>query len=272
MLVLDLDGTLLTAERTVAPIDVRAARALQEAGVVVTICTGRLFGGTRWVAQELGVTGPVAVMNGCEILDVERGEPLFGAYVAPDTTRRLGEVLARHGLQAFLFESGGIHHGRDAHHLSPYLGIWSDTLVPHDDVHATAPWAHSESVVAVSACGPVERVSAARAELEPLLGADHVAVQFQTFHGDGFLELRKDEDKGRAIGWLAAHHGCGVGDVVAVGDWINDLPMLRAAGRSFAVAHAHPDAVAAAGEQLAASRDGGVVAEVAARVWGLEVR
>jgi hydroxymethylpyrimidine pyrophosphatase-like HAD family hydrolase len=271
MLVLDLDGTLLTAERRLAPIDVRAARALQDAGVVVTIATGRLFGGTRWVAEALGVDGPVAVMNGCEVLDARDGAPLFGAYVSPDTTVAFRDVLAHHGLASFLFESHGIHYGLPHHHLSPYLGIWSDTLVPHDDVHATAPWGASSAVVAVSACGPAERVSAARDALQPLLGDAHVAIQFQTFHGDGFLELRRDEDKGVAIGRLAAHHGLSVEDVVAVGDWINDLPMLRAAGRSFAVAHAHPEAVEAADEQLAASRDGGVVAELAERVWGLRL-
>jgi hypothetical protein len=269
MLVLDLDGTLLTADRKVAEADVRAARALLDAGVVVTIATGRLFGGTRWVAEALGIEGPVAVMNGCEVLDVRTGAPLFGAYVEPPVPAAFRDVLSEHALSSFLFESGGIHYGAPSAHLSPYLGIWSDTLLHHDDVHATAPWAHSREVVAVSACGPVERVSAARTALAPLLGELHVAVQFQTFHGDGFLELRRDEDKGTAIERLAAHHGLEVGDVVAVGDWINDVPMLRRAGRSFAVAHAHPEAVAAAGEQLRASREGGVVAELAARVWGL---
>lgn len=269
LLVLDLDGTLLTADRSVSPVDVRAAHALREAGVVVTIATGRLFGGTRWVAEALGVEGPVAVMNGCEILDARTGAPSFGAYVAPETLLAWREVLAAHALAPFLFESHGIHFGAPHAHLGPYLGIWSDTLVAHDDVHATAPWSHSRAAVAVSACGPTERVTAARAALAPLLGDQHVAVQFQTFQGDGFLELRRGEDKGTAIARLAAHHGLTVEDVVAVGDWINDVPMLRAAGRSFAVAHAHPEAADAAAERLTSGRDGGVVAELAARVWGL---
>lgn len=269
MLVLDLDGTLLTADRTLNPADVEAARRLQRAGVVVTIATGRLFGGTRWVAEALGVSGPVAVMNGCEILDAVSGEALFGAYVEPPTPERLRRVLSDHGLSSFLFESHGIHYGGDVGHLAPYLGIWSDALVPHDDVHATAPWGSSERVVAVSACGPTGRVDEAVDAVREHLRDEHVAVRFQTFHGDGYLELRRAEDKGTAIRRLAAHHGLTAHDVVAVGDWINDVPMLTSAGRSFAVAHAHPDAADAAHERLDASRDGGVVAEVARRVWGL---
>jgi hydroxymethylpyrimidine pyrophosphatase-like HAD family hydrolase len=38
----------------------------------------------------------------------------------------------------------------------------------------------------------------------------------------------------------------------------NDLPMLRWAGRSFAVANAHPDVLAAATDRAAANDDDGV--------------
>ena len=55
---------------------------------------------------------------------------------------------------------------------------------------------------------------------------------------------------------LAAHHGYDMSEVVAVGDWLNDLAMLEAAGRSFSMGHA-PDAVKeAATDQL--GRDDGV--------------
>jgi Cof subfamily protein (haloacid dehalogenase superfamily) len=269
MLVLDLDGTLLTADRTIADVDLRAARALQDAGVIVTIATGRLFGGTRWVAEALGVTGPVAVMNGCELRDVGSREAMFGAYVTPELATDLHDLLHEHTLAPFLFESGGIHYGAHLPHLSSYLGIWTDSLVAHDSLRTTAPWASSREVVAVSACGPLDQVDAVRARITERIGAEHVAIRFQTFHGDGFLEIRRDEDKGKAIHRLAAHHGIDVEDVVTVGDWINDVPMLLAAGRSFAVAHAHREAVEAADEQLSAGREGGVVAELARTVWGL---
>lgn len=269
LLVLDLDGTTLTADRTLAEQDVLAARRLARAGVKVTIATGRIFPGTKWVAEALGVEGPVAVMNGCELLDARSGERVFGAYVHPGAHGAIRRVLYEHGLSPFLFESRTIHYGGDDDHHAPYLGVWSEQLSRHLDVWDGAPWGSSQEVVAVSAAGPAERVDEALRALDEVLGEDLHTVRFQTFTGHGFLELRRREDKGTAIERLAAWHGCTVEDVVAVGDWVNDLPMLERAGRSFAVAHAHPRAVEAADELLEESRDGGAVAQVAARVWGV---
>ena len=119
LLVLDLDGTALNADRRLAAVDVEAARRLRSAGVHVTIATGRIFTGTQRVARELGVRGPVAVMNGCEILDAESGATLFGAYVRPDAHRAIRGVLYAHGLSPFLFESRTIHFGSpDDQHFS----------------------------------------------------------------------------------------------------------------------------------------------------------
>jgi hydroxymethylpyrimidine pyrophosphatase-like HAD family hydrolase len=57
-----------------------------------------------------------------------------------------------------------------------------------------------------------------------------------------------------------------VADVVAVGDWLNDVPMLQRAGQSFAMAQAPAEVRAAAKFQLEADIwTGGGVAEAAER-------
>jgi hypothetical protein len=73
-------------------------------------------------------------------------------------------------------------------------------------------------------------------------------------------------DKGTAIDWIAAHHGVTAADVVAVGDWLNDVPMLRRAGHSFAMGQA-PQAVKAAAKYVlkASAATGGGLAEAAKR-------
>ena len=72
--------------------------------------------------------------------------------------------------------------------------------------------------------------------------------------------------KGSALQWIAAHHGVDVREVVAVGDWLNDVPMFQVAGRSFAMAHASDEVKAAATEHLCADvTTGGGIAEAAER-------
>jgi hydroxymethylpyrimidine pyrophosphatase-like HAD family hydrolase len=73
-------------------------------------------------------------------------------------------------------------------------------------------------------------------------------------------------DKGTAIDWLAAHYQITPEEIVVVGDWLNDVPMFRRAGRSFAMAQAPDDVKGAATDVLVAdSKSGGGIAEAAER-------
>ena len=50
--------------------------------------------------------------------------------------------------------------------------------------------------------------------------------------------------KGTALRWIAEREGVAIADTVCVGDWVNDVPMFDAAGRSYAMGQA-PDEVKA---------------------------
>ena len=64
--------------------------------------------------------------------------------------------------------------------------------------------------------------------------------------------------KASTLAELCARRGIAPADVVAFGDMPNDLPMLRWAGRSYAVANAHPDVLAAVDATTASNDDDGV--------------
>lgn len=269
ILVLDLDGTTLDARGRITEDDLAAARRLREAGVEVTIATGRLFTGTRWCAQALGVRGCVAVMNGSEIVHVEGQHAVHGRYVSREVRPAIRRILAEHGVSSFLFESRRIHYGHRDERLMPYLGIWTRELQAHPDVLEHAPWDDVDEIVAVCAAGPAETIASLRTALDAV-SPDVRSVVFATFEGEAFLKLRHAaEDKGTALVRLAEERGATAAECVAVGDWYNDVPMLQVAGRSFAMAHARDDVKASAQEVLEAGRDGGAIAEVARRVWGV---
>jgi hydroxymethylpyrimidine pyrophosphatase-like HAD family hydrolase len=82
----------------------------------------------------------------------------------------------------------------------------------------------------------------------------------------GMVVRASGVDKGTAITWLAEHYGVGLDDVVAVGDWLNDVPMLQRAGQSYAMAQAPAEVKQAAKFLLEADIwQGGGVAEAAER-------
>ena len=268
MLVLDLDGTTLTHEGKVTDADAAAARRLQDHGVHVTIATGRLFTGTIEAAERMGVTGSVAVMNGTELIDVGSKETVYGQYVHGHHRAALRALLDRYGLAPILFRSDRVHHDARGAHLSHYLRTWTPDVHHHEDLPHDA-WAH-DKLVAVGGSGDPGAIEAA---------VDHVSedfpdldlAAFTTWDGHGFLKLRpQGDDKGTALEQLAEERGITADEAVAVGDWLNDLPMLRRAGRSFAMDGAVDAATDAASDTLEAKRgEGGAVVEIARRVWGV---
>jgi hydroxymethylpyrimidine pyrophosphatase-like HAD family hydrolase len=75
----------------------------------------------------------------------------------------------------------------------------------------------------------------------------------------GLLEIAAPGvTKATGLAEIAATHGVLASEVVAVGDMPNDVPMLRWAGRSYAVANAHPAAKSAADEVIGSNDDDGV--------------
>lgn len=267
MLVVDLDGTALTGRDQLRDDDREAALALKAMGIPVTIATGRLLAGTRWVAEAMEVEGAVAVMNGSSRFDVGRHQVVHADAFAPDEQLRAASVFDELGLPGFLFGLDAIH-VHEAHHDAylDYLSIWT----PQVHVHDGGAWSGVADTLAIGAVGADHAIQAARERLV----AAHPGLRaktFQTFAGEAFLELRVGvQDKGTAVEALAAERGIALEDVVAVGDWWNDLPMLRRVGHAYAMGDAAPEVLATAHHTLdSRARHGGAIAELARRIWDL---
>lgn len=271
LLILDLDGTTLNAHSEIAAGDLAAAEALRQHGIEITVATGRLFTGTQQFARQLGVRGSVAVMNGSELIDVQTSTLRHGTYLESGSRRTIREALEDHALTTFVFTSRRIHFNRRDDDHAPYLKIWTEDLVSHDNIFAATEW-NDADLVALCAIGSPASIDAARDAILDAHGDTVHPVQFDTHHGHRFLKLRrKGEDKGTAVHRLAAERGFAADECVVVGDWINDIPMLRSPARSFAMGHAPEHVRREADEVLEATRaTGGGVAEVARRVWGIE--
>jgi Cof subfamily protein (haloacid dehalogenase superfamily) len=77
--------------------------------------------------------------------------------------------------------------------------------------------------------------------------------------GRGLLEISPaGVSKAAALASWCAARGVDATEAIAFGDMPNDAPMLQWAGRSFAVAGAHPEAAAAASDRCGSNVDDGV--------------
>ncbi len=266
LLALDLDGTLLRADHSVDPRDVAAIAELQAAGVTVTIVTGRLHSGATDAARACAIEGAIACVEGSHLIELATGTTLAHHPMDEDLAALLRTATSDHGLAGFVFEAGTIHHDRAGAPYAGYVRTWSPNLRVADD---GLIW--PEGPLATVAIGAPAAVAAAHAAVRA--HADRLyAVTFavHAYPGTHALLVRAaGPTKGTALTELCRVTGCELADAVAVGDWVNDVPMFEVAGRSFAMGSAHDAVRAKATDQLSTPAGaGGGIAEAIRRAWG----
>jgi Cof subfamily protein (haloacid dehalogenase superfamily) len=272
LLALDLDGTLLRRDGTLHERDRWAIKQVQSAGVAVTICTGRLYSGSREAAMAARIEGPIACVDGSHIVSAKDDTEHFHAALAGEHATALRRIVERHPVASFVFAQDAIVHDAEGEPWAPYVRTWSPNVTVVERVTSHPAWEHERGLHAVVAIGHKDHVQRAANELAGELGGAAFVVQFAVYRrGDthALIIRRAGPNKGTAISWLAQHHGCAEKDVVAVGDWLNDVPMFNVAGRSFVMASAPPAVKEAATDALAAySAEDAGVAEAIERAWG----
>lgn len=262
MLAVDLDGTLL--DRTGVPHeeDLRALRALQAAGAVVTIATGRLYSGTRDTAQALGLSGPVCCADGSHIVDASTDATLEHHGIDRSRSAVLKAALRDFDLPTFVFRENAILHDGRGDAFLPYVQTWSKEIERTSEVwnHPLFAEGGQTAVVGLGDREQIEQVVARlRLEAQPNL-------QIATFGIERLGKLwgmivRVDSiSKGTGIAWLSQHHRIPLSQTAVVGDWVNDIPMFAIAGRSFAMGQspAHVRAHATDTLEETSERGGGI--------------
>lgn len=270
MLITDLDGTLLDPNGRVHRADGEAIALLKKRGVPVAVCTGRMYSGTRNIAEQLMLEGPIACVDGCHIVHVGTRQDLFVAEIQDSSSGRLRSVLSELGLACFAFAADTVVYDRFGRRYLEYLRTWSERTLEVESVTSPAGWKNLLQVSALLALGSQADVETAMAALRA--EAQHLQAVCFPMRPNGknhvwvLIVRRAGVDKGTATRFLADFHKVPLEQVVVVGDWINDVPMFQVAGHSFVMGQA-PDHVKGTAKTILAARTntGGGIREAAER-------
>ena len=272
LLVVDVDGTLLRRDGVIDESDREAIGRLRAAGIPSTIATGRLYSGTREIARQASIAGPVACVDGSHIVDARDDRGLFSNALAGDQALAVRRILERHGAAGFLFAQDSVVHDPQGEPFVAYVRTWSPNVTSVEQVTAHPYWEHEEGVHAVVAVGTEAQIKGSVEEVQGALPEAAFVLSFPvTRRSDTYAMIVRaaGSTKGTAVEWLSAHYGCDPSEVVVVGDWLNDVPMFNRAGRSFVMAQAPKLVKAAATDELEAHAErGGGIAEAIRRAWG----
>lgn len=257
LLVSDIDGTLVRDDKTLSDANRDAIRALRADGVAVSLISARPPSGILGLAGTLGLTGPLAAFNGGTLFDPDGTIRVAHRLEAADAAAAL-RLIQRCGAIAWVFADGAWFVTRlDSRHLPRERR--AACLEPSVRTDFTALAGQIDKIVAVS------DDAALLAQIETQ-GIESIGARATIARSHAcYLDItHRSANKGDGLAALAAAFAVDLGEVAALGDMTNDLPMFARAALSVAMGQA-PAEVRAAVDATAATNERDGVADAITR-------
>ena len=234
LVVSDVDGTLLTKDKTLTDGAVAAVRRLREAGIGFTIVSSRPTIGMGFLLGPLAITLPVGSFNGSSIVDP--GLKLIEQHlIPPDVAPRALGVLEKFGVDIWLFTNEQwLTRNPDGEYVGHEIRAIKHDPVIVDDF---APYL-TRACKIVGASSDAALLIRCEAAMKQAVGEQATAVRSQTYYLD---VTPPGHDKGTFVEAMAKRLGVPSAEVATIGDMQNDLPMFARSGMSVAMGNASDD-------------------------------
>lgn len=244
LLALDVDGTLVGPDSIVPPETIDAVQQAKAAGMHVCIATGRSYCETIGVWRQLGLKSPadpMVLIGGALVAEPDTGRTLYQKCISSADACEYGQALTaagysamgivdvwRHGVDYLLIESRDVACARNWFSKMD-ANIRRVESFNHDP--EMPPLLRINAVVEPAA-GPELALRMARSFDKRLNVHSIYAPNYDVTVVEAFAAACS---KWSALVYVAQGLRVAPSEIVAVGDDVNDLPMIRSAGLGVAM-------------------------------------
>jgi hydroxymethylpyrimidine pyrophosphatase-like HAD family hydrolase len=272
LLALDVDGTVTNSRHEITAATCRAIERATAAGIRIVLATGRRYRDVLPVAARLAVDAPLVTASGALVKRPTDHATIARAAFGPGVLAGVLERIVAAGHEPVLytdsFALGYDFHCRrldppGAAPAPPAAGL-SEYLERNRDLANVVP----DLVRAVPADAFAGFTMGSLAAMLALEEALHAAfpgcLSLHTIRSPRYRDWMCEIAPAGVTKWsgilpLAREWGIGPADICAVGDDVNDLPMIGGAGLGIAMGNARPEVLAAADRVVASHDDEGLV-------------
>lgn len=260
LIVSDFDGTLANSNNEVPKDVVAAINAYVSAGGIFAVCTGRILPCILPRVREMGLSGLLVASQGSQIADIKTGKLLRSVTFEPEQISEICLALEKFGTNVQIYGADGYYSDlpADEKHLNLY-----ESIVRLKAKHTDIPLSEYSKTGKERFCKVTTMCAASdRQGLYEYLCEKFAGICDVTCSAKVLVEISPyGETKGRALKFLAEKYGVPINKTCAIGDNLNDLSMIKAAGVGVAVGNGEQELKNEA-DFVAVSNDMGAVAQV----------
>jgi Cof subfamily protein (haloacid dehalogenase superfamily) len=262
LVVTDVDGTLVTTQKTLTPTAISAAGRLHKAGIAFSICSSRPPFGQRMLIEPLRLALPFGGYNGGSIVNPDLS-PVEQKLLSADAARDTIAMLEEHGITSVWVFSGGEWLIRDP--AGDYVDLEIHTIQTPPTVVPSFDGRLAAVSKIVGASKDHDRVAAAVTAGQTALAGRATVLRSQAYYCD---VTPPGIDKGRLVDLLAERLSVPREEIAVLGDMGNDVEMFRRAGFAIAMGNATPEVKALAQVVTSSNDEDGFAAAIDRYILG----
>ena len=266
LIALDLDGTLLSDEKTIPAENLEALREASGRGILIAIASGRMTPRIEPIEDLLGIDCVIVAYNGGKVLTPRKaGRAVLSHRPVPASVAEIFIRFSREQGHLLNFYHEDVLYAEDGPLRRPLMEIYRGrTGAEYHLEKDLSRFIGVSPTKLILLADPVER-DRLHEEFRARLRAQASILKSDP----EYLEvMAPGVDKGSALEEIAAFYGVKMDEVLAVGDADNDVRMLAVAGLGVAVGNSQPHVKAMAKAVTRRTNNEGAVAE-AVRTWAL---
>ena len=267
IILLDLDGTLLTHDKQLSPGNRAALERAAAMGIWIVPSTGRFYQGMPAVVRELPFVRYAVTINGAQVYDGKEDAVLHRAEIAPAAAERVFDRLDALPVIYDCFLDGWGY--MDARHYAQIDRFIADPRVNRMVKDLRRPVEDFRAFIRREN-RPLQKIQMffrdldRRREALEVLPRDLPDMAVTSSIPNNIEINDSAATKGEGLRFLCRRLGVDIRDTMAFGDGSNDMSMIQAAGIGVAMANADP-ALRAAADFVTDTNDADGVAKAIAR-------
>lgn len=260
LIVSDFDGTLANSKNEVPPLVVEEVNSYVANGGIFAVCTGRILQSILPRVRQMGFNGLVIASQGCQIADITTGKLIKNSVFSQQQAYKICSYLEAINQNIQLYSDKLFY--SDLPEDEPHLNIY-ESIIGIKALHLGIPLSRFVTTVEAQFCKVAILVrKEERQSLYEKIKA-HLGDEFDvTCSAKVLIEISPlGVTKGEALKFIAQKYGIDMQKTVAIGDNLNDISMVEAAGLGCAVGNGEEELKQIA-DYVAPTCDEGGVADI----------